>query len=47
MGTDQLRQLADDLRKQAAEEDARRMTKCAQVLSAARALALLKGKIHG
>lgn len=44
-----IRQLAADLRKQAAEEDKARMVKCGQVLQAARALVLLREKVksHG
>lgn len=47
MPSDLLRALARELRKSAAEEDRLRMTKCAEVLLAARALSHLKERVLG
>jgi hypothetical protein len=49
MTSDQLRQTAQLLRKTASEMEVETMTKCAKVLQAATALALLRKKVtpHG
>jgi len=46
MVSDQLRKLAAELREKAAAYDEQKVVKCAQVLQAARALNILREKIH-
>lgn len=46
MVSEQLRQLAQELRKTAAAVDTEKMVKCAQTLLAARALHILREKVR-
>lgn len=45
MASDQLRQLANDLRKVAAQAETERMIRCGETLKAANALNLIRKKV--
>ncbi len=47
MNTDALRKLAEELRKETAQTVADKRTKCAQILTAATGLSLLRRKLGG